>query len=530
MIRKTKIVATIGTRSSSKKVLMKMISRGVNVCRLNFSHLSHEKAKEIISNIKEINQELHVHTAILADLQGPKIRVGVLETPIKLLKGKEISFSTSKKNKKAIFLNYSSLAKDVKKGDRILLDDGKITLKVLSTNNKDTINTNVVFGGLLRSKKGVNLPDTKIKLPSISRKDKKDLAFILNEKIEWVGLSFVRSADDIIKLKRAIKKSKLSSALVIAKIEKPEAIKNIDEIIKATDGVMVARGDLGVEVPPHKVPVYQKMIVNKCITQSKPVVIATQMLESMIKNIDKIIKATDGVMVARGDLGAEVPPHKVPVYQKMIVNKCIAQSKPVVIATQMLESMTKNISATRAEVNDVANSVIDGADAMMLSGETAIGKHPEKAVDTMRKIIRDVEGSEHNISKQDNTKDPSKKERFLSSAICSSACQIADKTRAKAIITITYSGFNTIKTSSYRPNAFIYAFTNNHSILNTLSLVWGVQGFYYDRGTTTDQTIRETKEILKKSKLIRKGDLVINIASMPANEKGMTNMMKISKS
>jgi pyruvate kinase len=451
---------------------MKMISRGVNVCRLNFSHLSHEKAKEIISNIKEINQELHVHTAILADLQGPKIRVGALETPIKLLKGKEISFSTSKKNKKAIFLNYSSLAKDVKKGDRILLDDGKITLKVLSTNNKDTINTNVVFGGLLRSKKGVNLPDTKIKLPSISRKDKKDLAFILNEKIEWIGLSFVRSAEDIIKLKRAIKKSKSSSALVIAKIEKPEAITNIDEIIKATDGVMVARGDLGVEVPPHKVPVYQKMIVNKCITQSKPVVIATQMLESMIKNI----------------------------------------------------------SATRAEVNDVANSVIDGADAMMLSGETAIGKHPEKAVDTMRKIIRDVEGSEHNISKQENTKDPSKKERFLSSAICSSACQIADKTRAKAIITITYSGFNTIKTSSYRPNAFIYAFTNNHSILNTLSLVWGVQGFYYDRGTTTDQTIRETKEILKKSKLIRKGDLVINIASMPANEKGMTNMMKISKS
>ena len=460
-----------------------MISRGVNVCRLNFSHLSHEKAKEIISNIKEINQELHVHTAILADLQGPKIRGGVLESPLLLLKGKEVSFTTNKKNKKLfltfdtkgntippIFLDYSNLAKDVKKGDRILLDDGKIALKVLSTNNKDTINTNVVFGGLLHSKKGVNLPDTNITLPSISRKDKKDLAFILNEKIEWIGLSFVRSAEDIINLKKAIKKSK-SSALVIAKIEKPEAIKNIDAIIKATDAVMVARGDLGVEVPPHKVPVYQKMIVNKCI----------------------------------------------------------AQSKPVVIATQMLESMTTNISATRAEVNDVANSVIDGADAMMLSGETSIGKHPAKVVDTMRKIIRDVEGSEHNISKQENTKEPSKKERFLSSAICSSACQIADQTRAKAIITITYSGFNTIKTSSYRPHAFIYAFTNNHSILNTLSLVWGVQGFYYDRGTTTDQTIRETKEILEKNKLIRKGDLVINVASMPANEKGMTNMMKISK-
>ena len=471
MIRKTKIIATIGPKSSSKKVLVQMISRGVNVCRLNFSHLSHEKAKKIISNIKEINQELHVHTAILADLQGPKIRVGVLEKPIKLLKGKEVFFSANKKNRKAIFLNYSNLAKDVKKGDRILLDDGKITLKVASTNNKDIVNASVVFGGLLHSKKGVNFPDTNITLPSISKKDKEDLAFILNEKIEWIGLSFVRSAEDVIKLKKAIKKSKLSSALVIAKIEKPEAIKNIDAIIKATDAVMVARGDLGVEVPPHKVPVYQKMVVNKCI----------------------------------------------------------AQSKPVVIATQMLESMTTNISATRAEVNDVANSVIDGADAMMLSGETSIGKHPAKVVDTMRKIIRDVEGSEHNISKQENTKEPSKKERFLSSAICSSACQIADQTRAKAIITITYSGFNTIKTSSHRPHAFIYAFTNNHSILNTLSLVWGVQGFYYDRGTTTDQTIRETKEILKKYKLIRKGDLVINVASMPANEKGMTNMMKISK-
>ena len=234
-------------------------------------------------------------------------------------------------------------------------------------------------------------------------------------------------------------------------------------------------------------------------------------------------------MVARGDLGVEIPLHKVPVYQKLIVEKCIAQSKPVVIATQMLESMTENISATRAEVNDVANSVIDGADAMMLSGETSIGKHPTKVIDTMRKIIRDVEGSEHNISKKEATKTSSKNERVLSSAICSSACQIAEQTKAQAIITITYSGYNTIKTSSYRPTAFIYAFTNNHSILNTLSLVWGVQGFYYDRGTTTDQTIKETKEILIKNKLIKKGDLVINVASMPANEKGMTNMMKISR-
>ena len=471
MIRKTKIIATIGPSSSSKAILMKMISRGVNVCRLNFSHLSHEKAKEIITIIKEINQELHVHTAILSDLQGPKIRVGNFEKPVTLRKASEVSFSTNKKDKKAIFINYSSFAKDVKKGDRILLDDGKIALKTIHSNSKNTIKAKVIFGGKLYSNKGVNLPDTQISLPCLTQKDKKDLAFILGEKIEWIGLSFVRSSEDIIKLKKIIRKNKTSNARVIAKIEKPEAIADIDNIITQADAVMVARGDLGVEIPLHKVPVYQKLIVEKCI----------------------------------------------------------AQSKPVVIATQMLESMTENISATRAEVNDVANSVIDGADAMMLSAETSVGKHPTKVIDTMRKIIRDVEGSEHNISKKEATKTSSKNERVLSSAICSSACQIAEQTKAQAIITITYSGYNTIKTSSYRPTAFIYAFTNNHSILNTLSLVWGVQGFYYDRGTTTDQTIKETKEILIKNKLIKKGDLVINVASMPANEKGMTNMMKISR-
>ena len=471
MIRKTKIIATIGPSSSSKAILMKMISRGVNVCRLNFSHLSHEKAKEIITRIKEINQELHVHTAILADLQGPKIRVENFEKPVTLRKASEVSFSTNKKDKKAIFINYSSFAKDVKKGDRILLDDGKIALKTIHSNSKNTIKAKVIFGGKLYSNKGVNLPDTQISLPCLTQKDKKDLAFILGEKIEWIGLSFVRRAEDIVKLKKIIRKKKTSNALVIAKIEKPEAIRDIDNIITQADAVMVARGDLGVEVPLHKVPVYQKRIVEKCKSQSKP----------------------------------------------------------VIIATQMLESMTENISATRAEVNDVANSVIDGADAMMLSGETSVGEHPIKVIDTMRKIIRDVEGSEHNISKKEATKVASKNERFLSSAICSSACQIAEQTKAKAIITITYSGYNTIKTSSYRPTAFIYAFTNNLSILNTLSLVWGVQGFYYDRGTTTDQTIKETKEILIKNKLIKKGDLVINVASMPANEKGMTNMMKISR-
>ena len=437
MIRKTKIIATIGPATSSKVMLKKIIGKGVNVCRLNFSHLTHDDAKEIISNIKEINQELHVHTAILADLQGPKIRVGEFKNPINLVKGNEVIFSTKDK-KDCIYINYQNFAKDVNAKDKVLLDDGKLALKVVSTNKKDTVVLKVVFGGLLQSRKGVNLPNTPISLPCLTKKDKEDLEFVLSEKIEWIGLSFVRKADDVRILKEIIAKRNLHHK-VIAKIEKPEAIKNIDEIIDVTDAIMVARGDLGVEVPPQKVPVYQKMIVNKCIIHARPVVIATQMLESM------------------------------------------------------LESPT----ATRAEVNDVANSVIDGADAVMLSGETSVGKYPLKAVDTMREIIRDVEASEHNISQNKVIRPLINNSRLLSNAICSHACDIAENTKAKAIITVTYSGFNTIKTSSFRPQAFIYAFTNNHTILNTLSLVWGVQGFYYDRGTTTDQTIRETKEILK---------------------------------
>ena len=468
MIRKTKIIATIGPATSSLEMLRALIQKGVTVCRLNFSHLSHEKAKEIISNIKQINQELDAHTAILADLQGPKIRVGDFENPIKLKKSAIVVFCTKKK-KETIFINYKHFAKDVKVKDKVLLDDGKLILEVVSTNNKDTVNLKVIFGGLLQSRKGVNLPNTIISLPCLTKKDMEDLDFILSQKIEWVGLSFVRKVKDVNDLKRIIN-SRSSLHKVIAKIEKPEAIRNIDSIIEASDAVMVARGDLGVEVPPQKVPVYQKMIVNKCILKGRP----------------------------------------------------------VIIATQMLESMTINPTATRAEVNDVANSVIDGADALMLSGETSVGKHPLKTVDTMRKIIRDIEYSEHSISK--NTEEPPLlfDRRFLSNAICLNAVNIAKQTKAKAIITITYSGFNTIKISSFRPHAFIYAFTNNHTILNTLSLVWGVQGFYYEGASTTSQTIKETKEILKKQKYLKKGDLVVNIASMPAREKGMTNMLKIS--
>ena len=471
MIRKTKIIATIGPAISTRPILKKIIQKGVNVCRINFSHTSHEKAREIISLIKSINQELDVHTAILADLQGPKIRIGALSKPIKIIKGEDFFITTNKLDKKGVFVNYKNFAKDVKPKDIVLLDDGKLRLHVVSTDKKSLVKTKVVFGGILSSNKGVNLPNTRISLPCLTKKDLEDLEFVLSENISWIALSFVREAEDVLKLKRLIKK-KNSKAGVISKIEKPEAIEFIDEIISVSDGVMVARGDLGVEVPAFRVPAYQKMIVYKAVKKAKP----------------------------------------------------------VIIATQMLESMTENAVATRAEVNDVANAVIDGADAVMLSGETSIGKFPLQTVDTMRSIIRDIEVSDYNFKNDFNyTKgNPGDKPREISDAICAHATELSEQVEAKAIITMTYSGYNAIKTSSYRPSAFVYAFTNNYSILNKLSLVWGVQAYYYDRGATTDQTILETKNILKKNKQIKKGDAVISLASMPANNKGMTNMIKLS--
>ena len=472
MIRKTKIIATIGPATSERSVLKRIIEKGVNVCRLNFSHINHEEAKEIISKIKSINQELNVHTAILADLQGPKIRIGKLERPLKIKSGQELVFTTKTPKKNQIFIGYSSFAKDVSPGENILIDDGKIKLKVVESNNNDQIKTKVVVPGVLSSFKGVNLPNTKISLPCLTRKDKKDLSFILKEKIEWLALSFVRQAEDLISLRKILKRNK-SKIGVISKIEKPEAIKNIDEIITYSNAIMVARGDLGVEIPPHRVPAVQKKIVKKAVERSRP----------------------------------------------------------VIIATQMLESMTYSPVATRAEVNDVANSVIDGADAVMLSGETSVGKYPVKTVDTMRKIIRDIEKSDYVFKPVFNqgldTWLP--KDRQISNSICQHASQLSEQTRASAIICMTYSGYNAIKMSSLRPTSFVHVFTNNYSILNKLSLVWGVQAYYYDREATTDQTIIETKEILRTNKYIKKGDYIINLASMPAHEKGMTNMVKLSK-
>ena len=470
MTRKTKIIATIGPSCSKLTVLKKMIQKGVNVCRLNFSHLSLEGAKEIISSVKTINQELSVHTAIMADLQGPKIRIKKIHNKngeLNTLAGQKIRTGNSKDCDLSV--DYRGFAKDIKKGDSVLIEDGKIILKVLETDKKTNVTLKSISGGVIKERKGINLPDTNIKMKSMTKKDFNDLKFVLSENIEWIAMSFVRKKEDIISLQRRIKKS-ASTAKVIAKIEKPEAVKNIDEIIDCADGIMIARGDLGVEIPAHKVPVLQKRIVNKCRFASKP---------------------------------------------------CI-------IATQMLESMTNNFSATRAEINDVSNSVFDGADALMLSGETSIGIQPLKVVETMRKTIKDAEKSMEDFEFK-KIKGRVSTKRKVADNICKNAVKAANDLNAKAIISATYSGYSALKVSSYRPKAFIYAFTNNHSILNTMSVFWGVVGIYYDRGSTTDQLVQETIEILKKNKTVKKGDLVINTASMPAKEKGGTNTLKISR-
>ena len=465
----TKIVATMGPSCTNRETLKEMIEAGLNVCRLNFSHGDHETHLKTIKLIKEINQELNVHTAILADLQGPKIRIGAIKENTILQNDKEFIITTNEcvGDSTLAYINYQQFPQDVTQGETILINDGKIHLEVLSTNNKDKVVTKVVHGGELSSNKGVNLPNTEISQPCLTEKDLNDLAFILSQPIEWIGLSFVRSANDIMQLKSHIQ-TKTHKARVVAKIEKPQAITNLDAIIDATDAVMIARGDLGVEIPMQKVPVIQKMIAKKCLQQAKP----------------------------------------------------------VIVATQMLESMTDNITPTRAEVNDVANSVMDGADAVMLSGETSVGRFPIQAVETMSKIISNVENEGFGIKSYDLKETHG--ERFISDAICYHSCAIAQQVNAKAIITMTHSGYNAIEISSHRPPCKIYAFTNNHAILNTLSLVWGVTGFYYDNETSTDVTVSDTKRILKEQGLLEKRDLVLNVASMPIKEKGMTNMMRLS--
>ena len=469
-LKRTKIVATIGPSSLNKKKIKKMILAGLNVCRINFSHCNHNDAQKIIEIIGELNIELNTHVAILGDLQGPKLRIGEVSKNTFINKGEiiDLKHGESISCNKVIFVNYNTLNNDIKLGDKVLLDDGKLILKCVELNNNN-VKCLVVQGGELREKKGLNLPNTKISQPSITKKDFLDLSFCIEKNIEWIALSFVRKSSDILELKEILKKNK-SKSRVIAKIEKPEAIKNLNNILKVSDAIMVARGDLGVEIPTQKVPVLQKKIVRAARRNAKPVIIATQVMESMIDNL----------------------------------------------------------APTRAETNDAANAVFDGADALMLSGETSVGKFPTRVVRTISKIILDVEASDER--KSFNKFLPLKSnERYISDSICYQASEIANQVEAKAILAFTASGYNAQKISSNRPNAHICVFTHNRQLLNTLSLMWGVLGFYYNNFDSTDNTIEETQAILKESKIITRGDFVINIASMPIKEKGMTNMLKLGK-
>jgi pyruvate kinase len=469
-MKKTKIVATLGPASSSKEVLKEMMLEGLNVCRLNFSHGAYDDHANSIKIIRELNDELGLNVAILADLQGPKIRTNEMEANGVLLEvGNEIKIITDKVVGNAVrfSINYQKLPQDVSPGEKILLDDGKIMLEVITTNGKTEITCKIIQGGILSSKKGVNFPNTKISLPSLTEKDQLDLEFALDHEVDWIGLSFVRSARDIIELKHRIS-TRGAKAKVIAKIEKPEALDNIDDIIKESDGLMVARGDLGVEIPYQNVPLIQKMLISKCVRKAKPVIVATQMMESMITNM----------------------------------------------------------TPSRAEVNDVANAVLDGTDAVMLSGETSVGKYPVEVIRTMSNIIKEMETHDGIYNKEELPE--RNQERFISDSICFNACRLSQRVEAKAIITMSFSGYTAYKIASQRPNTSIFIFTSNRSILTQLNLLWGVRAFYYNKLISTDHTIADIKYLMKNEGYLNQGDLVINIASIPIEDLGGSNMLKLS--
>ena len=466
----TKIVATVGPASSSYEKLLELVHNGVSVFRLNLSHGSHEVHLNTIEKITRINREHGFHISILADLQGPKLRVGEIENNALAIAAGDILTFTNEKcvgNMDKIYMSYEQFAQDVEPGERVLVDDGKLVLEVAETNKVDEVKLKVIFGGVLSSNKGVNLPNTKISLPSLTEKDLIDLDFVLKQPVNWIALSFVRSAEDLIDLQKRIDE-KGHPAKIISKIEKPEAIEDIDRIIKYSNAIMVARGDLGIEVPMERLPLIQKDIIRRCIQRARPVIVATQMMDSMITNP----------------------------------------------------------SPTRAEITDVANAVLDGADALMLSGETSVGAHPAKVVQAMKKIIIE---SEQALYLDDNKPVPNSKSRtFLSDVVCQNAADTANQVGAKAIVGMTSSGYTAFKVSSFRPNAKIIIFSDRMHMLSTLNLVWGVQCFYYDKFTTTDDTINDVTEILKKEEIVSKGDLVINTGSMPLHRRFRTNMMKIT--
>ena len=472
-LKKTKIIATLGPSTSSSGVIEKLVKEGVDVLRINFSHSSHEEAQVLIKEIRKINTNLNTNTSILADLQGPKLRIGEMSPDISLNVGSIIKIKTGKEfigDDKVIFINYQTLPLDINKGEEILIDDGKIILKVTETNKKDQILAEVIQGGNVSSNKGFNLPNTSISQPALTDKDIKDAIFSAKQNVDWIALSFVRQESDIKSLIKLLEKNTDYRIPVIAKIEKPEGVKNIDAIMKYASGIMVARGDLGVEINAAEVPLIQKKLVNKA--------------------------------------------------KKARI--------PVIIATQMMESMMESLNPNRAEVNDVANSVMDGADALMLSGETSIGKHPIEVIRTISKIIGKVENSNLISLKHKHPTDYDS-DRFITKSVCYYAAKIANDTNAKAISTLTNSGYTAYQISSWRPKTHVLVFTSNSRILTQLNLLWGVKAFYYDSTESTDKTVEEINKIAVDNEYLQKNEKVINLTSMPIHEKGMVNTVRVTK-
>ena len=469
--KKTKIVATLGPASSSKEVLRQMLIKGANVFRINFSHADYEDVKERVKIIRELNEELGFNASILADLQGPKLRVGVMKDEVFVDEGDEIIFATGERfegTKARVYMTYDRFPMDTKPGEKILLDDGKLIFEVVSTDGKKEVLAKVIQGGPLKSKKGVNLPNTDISQPALTEKDIEDAKFAISLKVDWIALSFVRKQDDLMELQDLIKAHSEHKIPIIAKIEKPDGVENIDKIVSYCDGLMVARGDLGVEVPAQDVPLIQKQLV---------------------------LRAKQARI-------------------------------PVIIATQMMETMISSLTPTRAEVNDVANSVMDGADAVMLSGETSVGSYPVQVIEKMSSIIRSVEDSEL-ISVPQNPPHI-KTKRYITKSICYHAANMANEIDAKAISTLTNSGYTAFQISAWRPNAHILVFSDNKRILTQLNLLWGVKAFYYDRNVSTDETIEDVNKFAQQKGYVKEGDMLISLAAMPITDMGMVNTLRVS--
>ena len=470
--KKTKIVATLGPSTSKKEILRSMIKAGVDVFRINFSHAEYTDVTERIKMIRELNEEMETNIAILGDLQGPKLRVGVMAEEVVVAPDDEITFVTGEPfqgNAERVYINYTEFPKDVKVGEHILLDDGKLMFRVISTNKKDEVKTTVIQGGPLKSKKGVNLPNTSISLPALTEKDIKDVIFAIDQKVDWIALSFVRFSQDLIDLKELIDEHSDHKIPIIAKIEKPEAVKNIDGIVSFCDGLMVARGDLGVEIPAQEVPLIQK----KLVLRAKKARI------------------------------------------------------PVIIATQMMESMISSLTPTRAEVNDVANSVMDGADAVMLSGETSVGNYPVQVIEKMASIVKTVENS--NLISVPCDPPHIRTNRYITKSVCYHAAFLSNEINAKAISTLTNSGYTAFQISAWRPSAHILVFTSNKRILTQLNLLWGVNSFYYDKFVSTDETIEDVNKIACQKNFLKCGDMLVSLAAMPIKEKGMVNTLRVTE-